>query len=81
MAGSAQVSGSHSDRSSGALMRDPGSGRSVPKGPTGKGEVAALRMCLAPAIWPDGPAPKGQESLAQVLPWVSRYNRFALKGL
>jgi hypothetical protein len=28
-----------------------------------------------------GPAPKGQESLAQGLPWVSRNNRFALKGL
>jgi hypothetical protein len=28
---------------------------------------------------PDGPAPKGQESLAQGLPWVSRYKRFALK--
>jgi hypothetical protein len=38
-------------------------------------------MCLAPVIRPDGPAPKGQESLAQGLPWVSRYKRFALKGL
>jgi hypothetical protein len=28
-----------------------------------------------------GPAPKGQENLAQGLPWVSRYKRFALKGL
>jgi hypothetical protein len=27
------------------------------------------------------PAPKGQESLAQGLPWVSRNKRFALKGL
>ena len=38
-------------------------------------------MCLAPVIWPEGPAPKGQGSLAQGLPWVSRYKRFALKGL
>jgi hypothetical protein len=38
-------------------------------------------MCLVPVIWSDGPAPKGQESLAQGLPWVSRYKRFALKGL
>jgi hypothetical protein len=30
---------------------------------------------------PEGPAPKGQESLAQGLPWVSRNKRFALKGL
>jgi hypothetical protein len=37
-------------------------------------------MCLAPVIRPDGPAPKGQESLAQGLPWVSRNKRFALKG-
>jgi len=46
----------------------------------------ALRACtcLAPAIWPEGPAPKGQESLAQGLPglpWVSGNKRFALKGL
>ena len=27
------------------------------------------------------PAPKGQESLAQGLPWVSRNKRFALQGL
>jgi hypothetical protein len=25
-------------------------------------------------------APKGQDILAQGLPWVSRYQRFALKG-
>ena len=39
-------------------------------------------MCLAPALWPKGSAPKkGQESLAQGLPWVSGNKRFALKGL
>jgi hypothetical protein len=42
-------------------------------------------MCLAPVIRPDGPAPKGQESLAHglpwVIPWVSLHKRFALKGL
>jgi hypothetical protein len=38
-------------------------------------------MCLAPVIRPKGPGPKEQESLAQGLPWVSRYKRFALKGL
>jgi len=38
-------------------------------------------MCLAPVIRPDRLAPKGQESLAQGLPWVSRNKRFALKGL
>src|ERR1700722_14840828 len=38
-------------------------------------------MCLAPVIRPDGPAPKGHESLAQGLPWVSGNKRFALKGL
>jgi hypothetical protein len=30
---------------------------------------------------PEGPAPKGQESIAQGLPWVSQNKRFALKGL
>jgi len=30
------------------------------------------RICLAPVIRRDGPGPKGQESLAQGLPWVSR---------
>jgi hypothetical protein len=30
---------------------------------------------------PRGPAPKGLESLAQGLPWVSRNSRLALKGL
>jgi len=30
-------------------------------------------MCLASVTRPDGPAPKGQERLAQGLPWVSRY--------
>jgi hypothetical protein len=39
------------------------------------------RMCLAPAIRPEGSAPKEQENLAQGLPWVSRNKRFALKGL
>jgi hypothetical protein len=34
-----------------------------------------------PVLRPEGPAPKGQESLAQGLPWVSRNKRFALKGL
>ena len=38
-------------------------------------------ICLTPALWPEGPAPKGQESLAQGLPWVSGNKRFALKGL
>jgi hypothetical protein len=38
-------------------------------------------MCLAPVIRPEGTAPKGQESIAQGLPWVSRNKRFALKGL
>jgi hypothetical protein len=37
-------------------------------------------MCLASVIRPDGPAPKGQESLAQGLPWVSRNKRLALNG-
>ena len=32
-------------------------------------------------VWPEGPAPKGHESLAQGSPWVSRDKRFALKGL
>jgi hypothetical protein len=30
---------------------------------------------------PERPAPKGQESLAQGLPWVNQNKRFALKGL
>src|ERR1700722_17468298 len=38
-------------------------------------------MCLVPVIRPERSAPKGQESLAQGLPWVSRNKRFALKGL
>jgi hypothetical protein len=38
-------------------------------------------MFLVPFIRPEGPAPKGQESLAQGLPWVSQNKRFALKGL
>jgi hypothetical protein len=38
-------------------------------------------MCLAPVIRPEGPAPKGQGSSAQGLPWVSQKKRFALKGL
>jgi hypothetical protein len=37
--------------------------------------------CLASVIRPEGPAPKGQESLAQGLPWVTRNKCFALKGL
>jgi len=37
-------------------------------------------MCFAEVIRPERPAPKGQESLAQGLPWVSRNRRFALKG-
>jgi hypothetical protein len=36
-------------------------------------------MCLAPLTQPERPAPKGQESLAQSLPWVSRNKDFALK--
>jgi hypothetical protein len=39
-----------------------------------------VRMWLAPKIRPEGAAPKGQESLAQGLRWVSRNKRFALKG-
>ena len=42
---------------------------------------SAARRWLAPVIRPEGPAPKGQESLAQGLPWVRRNKRFALKGL
>jgi hypothetical protein len=38
-------------------------------------------MCLAPIVRPEEPAPRGQESIAQGLPWVCRYERFALKGL
>jgi hypothetical protein len=37
-------------------------------------------MCLTSVIRPEKPAPKGQESLVQSLPWVSRNKRFALKG-
>src|ERR1700733_10275782 len=37
-------------------------------------------MYLAAIIRPKRPAPKGQESLAQGLPWVIRNKRFALKG-
>jgi hypothetical protein len=41
-----------------------------------------MHRCLASVIRrPEGPAPKGQESLAQGLPWVSGNKRFALKGL
>jgi hypothetical protein len=36
---------------------------------------------LVPVVRHEGPAPKGQESIAQGLPWVSRINRSALKGL
>ncbi len=32
-------------------------------------------------IRPEGPAPKGQNNLAQGLPWVTRNKRLALKGL
>ena len=51
-------------------------------GPTDHESVAQPRVCtcLAPVIRPEGPAPKGQESLAQGLPWVSGNKRFALKG-
>jgi hypothetical protein len=38
-------------------------------------------MCLASVKLPEACAPKGQESLAQGLPWVSQNKRFALKGL
>ena len=39
-------------------------------------------MRVAAVIRPEGPAPKpkGQENLAQGLPWVSRNKRFALNG-
>jgi hypothetical protein len=43
--------------------------------------ASLMCMCLASARWPEGSAPKGQESLAQGLPWVSGNRRFALKGL
>ena|ERR1700722_7144801 len=51
----------------------------APKG--AKGLSPGFRVCLAPATWPEGPAPKGQQSLAQGLPWVGGNKRFALKGL
>jgi hypothetical protein len=38
-------------------------------------------ICLASVIRPDGPAPNGQEGLAQGSPGVRRKIRFALKGL
>jgi hypothetical protein len=51
------------------------------KPPEGAGKLSPeFLMCLASIIQPDGPAPKGQESLAQGLPWVTRKTRFALKG-
>jgi hypothetical protein len=52
-------------------------------GPKGQENIAqaGLCMCLASVIRPEGSAPKGQESLAQGLSWVSRNKRFALKGL
>jgi hypothetical protein len=37
-------------------------------------------MCLAAVIRPDAPAPQGQESLAQGLPWVSRHKAFRPEG-
>jgi hypothetical protein len=37
-------------------------------------------MRVAAVIRPEGAAPKGQESLAQGLPWVSRNKRLALNG-
>jgi hypothetical protein len=37
-------------------------------------------MRVAAVMRPEGLAPKGQESLAQGLPWVSRNKRFALNG-
>jgi hypothetical protein len=40
-----------------------------------------VAMCSSVVMRPEGPAPKGQESLAQGLPWVSGNKRFALKGL
>jgi hypothetical protein len=42
---------------------------------------SASAFCIALVIRPDGPAPKGQENLAQGSPWVRRNIRFALKGL
>jgi hypothetical protein len=38
-------------------------------------------MTMIIVIRTEGPAPKGKESLAQGLPWVSRNKRLALKGL
>jgi hypothetical protein len=43
-------------------------------------ENTRARMSLALVLRPGGPAPTGQERLAQGLPWVSRCRRFALKG-
>jgi hypothetical protein len=37
-------------------------------------------MCLAPVIRPEGPAPKGQESIAQGLPWVIPPTRISPEG-
>ena len=38
---------------------------------------AKLRTVWDVFMRPEGPAPKGQENLAQGLPWVSRNKRFA----
>jgi hypothetical protein len=38
-------------------------------------------LCLAAAMLPEELAPKGHESPARGLPWVSQNERFALKGL
>jgi hypothetical protein len=48
--------------------------------PEGQDNSAQGLYVFAPVLRPEGPAPKGQESLAQGLPWVSRNKRFALKG-
>ena len=53
----------------------------VPAGQPDRSQARRACVCLAPAILPEGPAPKGQESLAQGLPWVGGNKRFALKGL
>jgi hypothetical protein len=53
----------------------------VQEGQADSSQARSAWVCLAPVIRPDGPAPKGQESLAQGLPWVSRYKRLALEGL
>ena len=53
----------------------------VPEGQADPSQHEVPVCVLAPAISPEGLAPKGPESLAQGLPWLSGKERFALKGL